>query len=98
MAQRNITWTMPAAYIDNTAITAADIAKIKIHIFKDNLEVFTTLPGVTTFPIEVAPGVTNSWALTAELNGLQSAKSVAVSYTEPVPFQPTKPPTIGSIS
>lgn len=96
MAQRTISWTMPTTFTDNTSITPAQIAAIKIHIFKDGPEVYTTLPGVTTFPIEVTSGVTNVWELTAELNGVQSAKSPSKSYTEP--FLPTKSPIIGSIT
>jgi len=94
--QRTISWTLPSTYTDNSAIDAAEKAKIIVHIWKDNQEVYLTLPGVTTFPIEVVPGVTNAWQLTAELNGVQSPRSPAYNYTEP--FQVPMAPIVGSIS
>lgn len=96
MAQRTISWALPTQYTDGSAIDAGDVSKIKVHIFKDGQEVEVTLPGFTTFPIEVNAGVTNVWELTAELNSLQSPKSPPFSYTEP--FLPTKSPIIGSIT
>lgn len=96
MAQRTISWTLPTTYVDNTAIIPADVSRIIVHIFKDDVEVYNTLPGITTFPIEVTAGVTNAWALTAELRGVQSPKSPPYSYTEP--FPQTKSPIIGSIT
>jgi hypothetical protein len=94
--QRTISWNLPTTYTDNTSIDSADVSKIIVHIFKDNQEVFLTLPGVTTFPIEVVRGETNAWQLTAELNGMQSPKSPTYNYTEP--FQIPMAPIIGSIS
>lgn len=80
--QRNITWTNPTTYTDGTAI-GAEKSTLFIHVWKDGVEVFQTLPNVTTFPIEVSPGVTNSWQLQAELNGQKSILSSPYSYTEP---------------
>ena len=94
--QRTISWMLPTSYTDGTGIDAADVAKIIVHIWKDGLEVYNTLPGVTTFPIEVVPGQKNDWQLTAELAGQLSPKSPAYSYTEP--FQTPVAPIIGSIS
>lgn len=94
--QREISWENPTEYTDGQTIDAADVANIKVHVFKDSQEVYVTLPGVTTWPIETTPGVTNVWELTAEINGVQSAKSAPYSYTElfPTPMAPV----IGSIT
>ena len=94
--QRTISWTLPTTYTDNTSIDPTDISKIIVHIYKDGIEVYNTLPGVTTFPIEVVRGETNGWQLTAELNAQQSPKSPVFNYTEP--FQIPVAPIIGSIS
>ena len=95
--QRTISWANPSTYTDGTSIAATDLEKIVIHIFKDNVEVYNTLPGIyTSFPIEVNRGETNGWQLTAELGGLQSPKSPVFNYTEP--FIQTMAPIIGSIS
>jgi len=96
MAQRTISWALPTKYTDDSVIDLGDVSKIIVHIWKDGQEVFLTLPGVATFPIEVTPGITNDWQLTAELNGQQSPKSPVYTYTEP--FQVPMAPIVGSIS
>lgn len=94
--QKTISWTLPTTYTDNSSIDAADLSKIIVHIFKDGIEVENSLPGVMTFPIEVTPGQTNAWQLTAELNGVQSEKCPPYNYT--APFQTPMAPIFGSIS
>lgn len=96
MAQRTISWTNPTKYTDASVLTPADIAAIKIHVYKDGTDTYTTLPGVTTFPIQVNPGITNVWELSSELHGVQSVKSSPLSYTEP--FLATMAPTALSIT
>jgi hypothetical protein len=91
--QRTISWENPTTFTDGTAI-GASASRLFIHVWKDGQEVYNTLPGVTTWPIEVVPGATNAWQLSAELDGQQSALSPAFSYTEP--FQMPNPPiTLG---
>lgn len=87
--QRNISWSNPTTYKDGTAI-GAESARLKIHVWKDGQEVYVTLPAVTEWPIEVTPGETSVWELTADLDGQISAKSAPFSYAEPfqVPSQP----------
>jgi hypothetical protein len=80
--QRTISWDNPTAYTDGTAI-GAEKSRLKIHVWKDGQEVYVTLPAVSQWPIEVIPGQTNQWELTAELDGQVSPKSAPFSYTEP---------------
>lgn len=95
--QRTISWTLPTTYTDNTSIDPTDISKIIVHIYKDGTEVYNTLPGVTTFPIEVVPNETNNWQLQADMGPERmSALSPAYSYKEP--FQIPVAPIVGSIS
>ena len=81
--QRTISWQNPTTYTDGTPIATPDKTILFVHVWRDGAEVYQTLPNVTTFPIEVNPGVTNVWQLQAELNGQKSALSPAYSYTEP---------------
>ena len=89
--QRTIGWDLPTTFTDGTSIPPASIARIVTHVYKDGVDSYVTLPGNISFPIEVTPGVTNIWELTAELDGQTSTKSSALSYTEPfqVPMSPT---------
>lgn len=91
--QKTISWSNPTTYTDGSQITDP----VKIHVFKDGQEVYVTLPNVTSWPIEVVPGETNVWELTAEVNGIQSAKSAPYSYTEPFP-QPMAPTGVSILS
>lgn len=94
--QRTISWTNPNTYTDGTPIAPLDLEKIVIHIFKDDVEVYNTLPGIyTSFPIEVNRGETNGWQLQSELNTMKSPLSPVYSYTEP--FQTPMVPIIRSI-
>lgn len=93
--QRTISWTNPTTYTDNSLIDPIDISKLLIHIYKDSQEVYVTLPGVTTFPIEVVRGETNQWQLQSELNAQKSPLSPPYAYTEPFPVP--KAPIVGSI-
>jgi len=88
---RTISWSSPSTYADGTPIPPASAARIIIHVYKDGVETYVTLQGVTEWPIEVVPGETNVWELTAELDGQVSARSAPFSYTEPfqVPMSPT---------
>jgi hypothetical protein len=88
--QRTISWNNPTTYTDGTPIETAEAAILFVHVWRDSMEVYQTLPNVTTFPIEVNPGVTNMWQLQAEVNGQKSELSPAYSYTEPfqVPMSP----------
>lgn len=89
--ERYISWENPTTFVDGAPIPPASVARIKIHVFKDGAENLVTLPGVTTWPIEVGdPGTTSTWELTAELDGQTSPKSPSFAYTEPFP-QPTSP-------
>ena len=94
--QRTISWDMPTTFTDGTPMPPASVARIKVHVFKDGTDVYVTLPGVTSWPIEVTPGQTNAWELTAELDGMVSPKSAPFSYSEP--FQTPMSPTILAIS
>ena len=89
--QRTISWQNPTTYTDGTPIGTEGVT-LFVHVWRDGAEVYQTLPNVTTFPIEVNPGVTNSWQLQAELNGQKSELSPAYSYTEPfqVPMAPAQ--------
>lgn len=89
--QRTISWQNPTQYTDGTPI-GTEGATLFVHVWRDGAEVYQTLPNVTTFPIEVNPGVTNSWQLQAELGGQKSDLSPAYSYTEPfqVPMAPVQ--------
>ena len=90
--QRTISWQNPTQYTDGTPIETAEAAILFVHVWKDGAEVYQTLPNVTTFPIEVNPGVANVWQLQAELNGQKSDLSPAYSYSEPfqVPMAPVQ--------
>ena len=93
--QRTISWQNPTQYTDGTPI-GTEGSTLFVHVWRDGAEVYQTLPNVTTFPIEVNPGVTNVWQLQAELNGLKSELSPAYSYTEP--FQTPMAPAQVSVS
>ena len=89
--QRTISWENPTTYTDKSIIEPANLVKMIIHIYKDDTEVYNTLPGIiTSFPIETNPGVRNDWALISELNGAFSPKSPPFSYMEPF-LQPMNP-------
>ena len=87
--QRTISWQNPTQYTDGTPI-GTEGSTLFVHVWKDGAEVYQTLPNVTTFPIEVTPGVTNEWQLQAELGGQKSELSPSFPYTEsfPVPMAP----------
>lgn len=92
---RNLSWVNPQTYADATPIPANKISSIKIHVYKDGAETYVTLPGVTTWPIDVGdPGTTSVWELTAELDGQTSAKSPSYTYVEPF-LQPMSPTAVG---
>jgi len=82
--QRNISWENPTTY-DNGEQIGEEASTLKVHVWKDGAEVYTTLPGVTSWPIEVNRGETNVWELVAEINEKFSQKSAPLSYTEPFP-------------
>ena len=87
--QRTLSWVNPSKYTDGTDI-GTEVSSLKVHVYKDDVEVYTTLPGVTTWPIEVTPGVTNKWQLQSELNGQLSSLSAPLVHSEPflVPMPP----------
>lgn len=93
--QRFIQWDNPTVYTDGLPIDPSNIARIKVHIYKDGTEVYVSLPGIIEQVIEVNPGATNTWELAAELDGQMSAKSIPFDYTEP--FQIPTAPTNGHI-
>jgi len=93
--QRHISWQNASTYTDGTPI-GGDAVRMKVRVWKDGVEVYTTLPGVTEWPIEVTPGETSSWELQSDLDEQVSAKSPAISHTEP--FQVPMPPANLSVS
>ena len=93
--QKTISWQNPTMYTDGTPI-GTEGSTLFVHVWKDGAEVYQTLPNVTTFPIEVTPGVTNVWQLQAELNTQKSDLSPEYSYT--APFQKPMSPEAISIS
>jgi hypothetical protein len=83
--QRMIKWTNPTTYADGSPIEPEYLPLIKIRVWKDGVETYSTLPGVVEWPIEVERGVQNSWQLQTELNGALSELSPPFLYTEPFP-------------
>jgi hypothetical protein len=90
--QRHIKWDNPTTYTDGVPI-GVEKSRMKVHVWKNGQEVFVTLPAVTEWPIEVSPGETSVWELTADLDGQISPKSPSFSHFEPfqVPMSPVNP-------
>lgn len=93
-----VSWSLPTTYVDGSAVTPADQAKIVIHLFSGSaangpwIEFTKTASGATSWTgrLPAARGVPAFYAITAELNALQSAYSASVGYT--VPFVATDTP------
>ena len=95
-----LTWMNPTQYVDGSAISPADQAKIKTRIYWSmqsdsgwvEFAVVENGGNMWTGQLPAARGVTAYYTLRSELNGLLSDYMVpSVSYTRP--FVPTKAPT-----